>query len=64
MTGVLIIMFVPIFNSYKIDPSTLSDVAKHELETMRLKWLFGALATVVIGLLYANFKMKVLLFFS
>ena len=56
MTVVLIIMFVPIFNSYKIDPSTLSDVAKHELETMRLKWLFGALATVVIGLLYANFK--------
>ncbi len=56
MTGVLIIMFVPIFSSYKIDPSTLTDAGKHDLETMRLKWLFGALATVVIGLLYANFR--------
>ncbi len=56
MTGVLIIMFVPIFSSYKIDPSTLTDAGKHDLETMRLKWLFGALATVVVGLLYANFR--------
>ncbi len=56
MTGVLIIMFVPIFSSYKIDASTLTDAARHELETTRLKWLFGALATVVVGLLYANFK--------
>jgi FHS family L-fucose permease-like MFS transporter len=55
MTGVLIVMFVPIFNSYKIDPTTLSDTAKLDMETTRLKWLFGALATVVIGLLYANF---------
>jgi FHS family L-fucose permease-like MFS transporter len=56
MTGVLIIMFVPIFSSYKIDATTLSAAGKHDLETTRLKWLFGALATVVIGLLYANFK--------
>jgi FHS family L-fucose permease-like MFS transporter len=56
MTGVLIIMFVPIFSSYKIDPTTLTDAGRHELETTRLKWLFGALATVVVGLLYANFK--------
>ena len=56
MTGVLGIMFVPIFSSYKIDPTTLTDAGKHELETTRLKWLFGALATVVVGLLYANFK--------
>ncbi|MCX6203489.1 MAG: MFS transporter [Bacteroidetes bacterium] len=56
MTGVLVIMFVPIFSSYKIDPTTLTDAGKHELETTRLKWLFGALATVVVGLLYANFK--------
>jgi FHS family L-fucose permease-like MFS transporter len=56
MTGVLIIMFVPIFSSYKIDPTTLTDAGKHDLETTRLKWLFGALATVVVGLLYANFK--------
>ncbi|MEI6151730.1 MAG: MFS transporter [Chitinophagia bacterium] len=56
MTGVLIIMFVPIFSSYKIDATTLTDAGRHELETTRLKWLFGALATVVVGLLYANFK--------
>ncbi|MEY3056061.1 MAG: hypothetical protein RL548_684 [Bacteroidota bacterium] len=56
MTGVLIIMFVPIFSSYKIDPTTLTDAGRHDLETTRLKWLFGALATVVVGLLYANFK--------
>ena len=56
MTGVLIVMFVPIFSSYKIDPTTLTDAGRHDLETTRLKWLFGALATVVFGLLYANFK--------
>jgi FHS family L-fucose permease-like MFS transporter len=57
MTGVLIIMFVPIFNSYKIDPTSIKDPAqKLALETMRLKWLFGALATVVLGLLFANFS--------
>ncbi|MFM1930186.1 MAG: hypothetical protein RL387_1514, partial [Bacteroidota bacterium] len=56
MTGVLIIMFVPIFNSYKIDPATLTDATRLDLETTRLKWLFGALATVVVGLLFANFS--------
>jgi FHS family L-fucose permease-like MFS transporter len=56
MTGVLVFMFVPIFNSYKIDPSTLTDATKLELETTRLKWLFGALATVIVGLLFANFS--------
>jgi len=58
MTGVLIVMFVPIFSSYKIDPTTLTDAGRHDLETTRLKWLFGALATVVVGLLYANFQAK------
>ena len=55
MTGVLVAMFVPIFSSYKIDPNTLSDIEKHTLETYRLKWLFGALATVVVGLIAANY---------
>jgi FHS family L-fucose permease-like MFS transporter len=49
-------MFVPIFDSYKIDATILSDIEKHNLETYRLKWLFGALATVVAGLLIANFS--------
>ncbi|HWH63415.1 MAG TPA: MFS transporter, partial [Ginsengibacter sp.] len=48
MTGLLIIMFVPVFNSYKTDPSLLSDIEKHDLETYRMKWLFGALAVVVL----------------
>ena len=55
MTGVLIAMFVPIFNSYKIDPTSLTDIGRHDLETFRLKWLIGALATVIVGLLAANF---------
>jgi FHS family L-fucose permease-like MFS transporter len=55
MTGVLIALFVPIFDSYKIDPSTLTDDGRHALETYRMKWLLGALATVVVGLLAANF---------
>jgi MFS transporter, FHS family, L-fucose permease len=54
MTGLLIIMFVPVFNSYKTDPTTLTDIQKHDLETYRMKWLFGALAVVVISLLVAN----------
>jgi MFS transporter, FHS family, L-fucose permease len=54
MTGLLIIMFVPVFSSYKTDPATLSDAEKHGLEAYRLKWLLGALAVVVIGLLAAN----------
>ncbi len=54
MTGLLIIMFVPIFNSYKNLPAQLSDIEKHNLEVYRMKWLFGALAVVVISLLAAN----------
>lgn len=58
MTGLLIIMFVPVFNSYKTDVTLLSDAEKHDLETYRLKWLFGALAVVIIPLLVANFSAR------
>lgn len=58
MTGLLIIMFVPVFNSYKTDINLLSDAEKHDLETYRLKWLFGALAVVIIPLLIANFSAR------
>ncbi|MDB5201003.1 MAG: glucose transporter [Ferruginibacter sp.] len=58
MTGLLIIMFVPVFNSYKIDPATLSDLEKHDLESYRMKWLLGALAVVVLGLLIANLSAR------
>lgn len=56
MTGLLIIMFVPVFNSYKTDPAVLTDVEKHDLETYRMKWLLGALAIVVITLLFSNLR--------
>ena len=56
MTGLLIIMFVPVFNSYKADPATLTDVEKHSLETYRMKWLLGALAIVVVSLLLSNYR--------
>lgn len=55
MTGLLVVMFVPIFNSYKDLAPDLSTAAQHELETYRMKWLFGALAVVVGGLIAANY---------
>ncbi len=58
ITGLLIVMFVPVFDSYKTDPTTLSDAERHALETYRLKWLFGALAVVVLGLLISNWSAK------
>ncbi|HQR01220.1 MAG TPA: MFS transporter, partial [Ferruginibacter sp.] len=58
MTGLLIIMFVPVFNSYKTDLTNASDAEKHALEAYRLKWLLGALAIVIIGLLTANMRAR------
>ncbi|HET9825096.1 MAG TPA: MFS transporter [Chitinophagaceae bacterium] len=58
MTGLLVIMFVPVFNSYKADPATLTDVQKHDLETYRMKWLLGALAIVVVTLLLSNMSAR------
>ena len=54
MTGLLIIMFVPVFSSYKVDLTNASDAEKLSMNAYRMKWLFGALAIVVVGLLYAN----------
>jgi FHS family L-fucose permease-like MFS transporter len=58
MTGLLAVMFVPIFSSYKGDQTLLSEVEKHGLEAYRLKWLMGAFAVIVIGLLVVNFSAK------
>lgn len=58
MTGLLIIMFVPVFSSYKTDLTNATDAEKHALEAYRLNWLLGALAVVVIGLLVANMSAK------
>lgn len=56
MTIVLFIMFVPVFNSYKIDMGSLAEDAKKSIEHYRMYWLLGALAVVVIGLLFAYFS--------
>jgi FHS family L-fucose permease-like MFS transporter len=58
MTGLLIVAFVPVFNSYKTDPTILTDLEKHDLETYRMKWLLGALAVVVVGLLVSNLSAR------
>jgi FHS family L-fucose permease-like MFS transporter len=51
MTGLLIIMFVPVFSSYKVDLSNATEAARIDMETYRVRWLFGALAVVVLCLL-------------
>lgn len=58
MTGLLIVMFVPVFSSYKADLTNASDAEKHAMEAYRLKWLIGALVVVVGGLLFSNLSAK------
>jgi FHS family L-fucose permease-like MFS transporter len=58
MTGLLLVMFVPVFNSYKTDTSLLAASELHDLETYRMKWLLGALAIVVIGLIISNLSAR------
>jgi MFS transporter, FHS family, L-fucose permease len=58
ISGLLIVMFVPVFASYKTDPATLSESEIHDLESYRMKWLFGALAVIVFGLLISNAMAK------
>ncbi len=58
MTGLLIVMFAPVFNSYKTDLTNATDAEKHAMNMYRMNWLLGALAVVVIGLLAANLSAK------
>jgi MFS transporter, FHS family, L-fucose permease len=58
MTGLLIIMFVPVFSSYKTDLTNASEEEKDSMQLYRLKWLIGALVVVVGGLLFANLSAK------
>ncbi len=58
MTGLLIIMFAPVFSSYKTDLTNASPDEIHAMNMYRMKWLLGALAVVVIGLLAANLSAK------
>jgi FHS family L-fucose permease-like MFS transporter len=58
MTGLLIIMFVPVFNSYKNDLTNASAEDIEAMQAYRLKWLIGALLVVVGGLIFANLSAK------
>ena len=58
MAGLLFMMFVPVFNTYKTDMTNATDVEKHAMETYRMGWLLGALAVVLVGLLVANISSK------
>jgi FHS family L-fucose permease-like MFS transporter len=58
MTGLLIILFIPVFDSYKTDLTNASPDEKHAMEAYRLKWLLGALAVVVLGLIISNISAK------
>ncbi|MDB5251944.1 MAG: glucose transporter [Flaviaesturariibacter sp.] len=58
LTGLLIIMFVPVFNSYKTDLTNATAAERHDMETYRMKWLFGAFAVVVISLLVSNMSAR------
>jgi len=53
MTVFVIGLFIPVFASYLNLPAQQTDEQKHALEIYRLRWLFGALAAVVIILLYS-----------
>ena len=54
ITILLAACFYPVFNSYKIILADGDTAAKQALEITRMKWLFGALAVIVVGLLYSN----------
>ncbi|MGK2862622.1 MAG: MFS transporter [Chitinophagaceae bacterium] len=51
MTVLLIVMFIPVFDSYKTDLTNATVDEKHSMEAYRLRWLLGALLVVVLGLL-------------
>ncbi len=53
ISGLLIVMFIPVFKSYVGVSENLSVTEKHELEFYRLKWLIGAFLVVVLGLLFS-----------
>lgn len=58
MTGLLIVMFAPVFNSYKTDLTQASGAERHAMEAYRMKWLLGALAVVIVGLITANLSAR------
>ncbi|HBK82072.1 MAG TPA: MFS transporter, partial [Flavobacterium sp.] len=53
MTVLLIICFMPIFNTYLIDASNYSITKMADLEHYRMKWLFAALLVVLFGIIFS-----------
>ena len=58
MTILLIAVYIPVFASYQNVPADMSIEAKHDLEMYRMRWLLGALAIVVISLLFSLSRAK------
>lgn len=58
MTALLGAMFVPVFGSYQKDMTSATDAERHALEIYRLRWLLGAMAVVVVGLLVSNLSAR------
>jgi len=58
LTGILIIMFAPVFNSYRTDLTNATAEVRHNMETYRMKWLLGAFAAVVISLFFSNMRAR------
>lgn len=54
ITILLIVCFIPVFRSYIGADNAISPDMQHDLEISRMRWLFLALAVVVVGLLGAN----------
>ena len=54
MTGLLIIMFVPVFRSYKTDLSNETQEVLQAMNAYRMQWLIGALFAVILVLLFSN----------
>ncbi len=58
MTVLLGAMFVPVFGTYKNVLVNPTEAEQKALEMYRLRWLLGALAVVVIGLLFSNLSAR------
>lgn len=58
MTVLLGTMFVPVFGTYKNPLTNATEAEQKALEMYRLRWLLGALAVVVIGLLISNLSAR------
>lgn len=54
ITILLVVCFIPVFRSYIGVDNAISPNMQHDLEISRMRWLFLALAVVVVGLLGAN----------